>query len=411
MSIVIFFQTRRPSIPSQQPSQRPRSGIKIAVIIFVLALACLTVLMTWRYGRGARGPIAKIISSVLPTETKNHPKNNTNQKAPPVITALYKKLSDLEVRPTDISQSVRREKAPTDSLIAITAHVPRGRPLEWIVWNVSQAAQGTTYRLSDCLLDEKKQVSVLTFVSDRSKAAPVELTLLQSDKFFSFTAKMAIIGEIGADTSYQTIVAFLSVPEQVSISLVPVKKQSALIAQLAEQYHKEVILRLPLEPTGKIPSDFAGPVIMVHYTKEAIHSIIAEAMAKVPNFSGFNNLWGSRALEDSRIMGIVCNEIKKAHGYFIETCSTKNSVVPSLCESIGLPAGEIDATLNDKSKQVDFEKQLRNYAAAAQANGTIIVAAPINAPFIAALKASVPVLKRNGIRLVPVSEIVIHKEL
>jgi polysaccharide deacetylase 2 family uncharacterized protein YibQ len=38
------------------------------------------------------------------------------------------------------------------------------------------------------------------------------------------------------------------------------------------------------------------------------------------------------------------------------------------------------------------------------------VEAPINAPFVAALKASVPMLKRNGIRLVPASEIVINKE-
>ena len=70
-----------------------------------------------------------------------------------------------------------------------------------------------------------------------------------------------------------------------------VKKQSALVAQLAEQYHKEVIIRLPLEPAGKIPSDFTGPVIMVHYTKEAIQTIIAEASRK------------SRIFPDSTISG------------------------------------------------------------------------------------------------------------
>ncbi len=363
-------------------------------------------LLAWRRGRGVNFPIAKIISSVLPPDAKNPSKNNTNQKGPPIITALYAALCELEVRPSDILQA-----KTSDSLIAITARVSRGRPLEWIVWNISRAATGTTYRLSDCLCDDKKQMLACTFESDRKKGPRIDLTVFQSEKYFSFTAKMALIGEIAADTSYQTIVAFLSLPEQVSVSLVSVKKQSALVAQLAEQYHKEVIIRLPLEPAGKIPSDFTGPVVMVHYTKEAIQAIIAEAMAKVPNFSGFNNLWGSRALEDSRIMGIVCNEIKKAHGYFIETRVTKNSVAPPLCENIGVPAKEIDAVVNDKSKQADIEKQLRNYAAAAQATGSIIVAAPINAALVEALKASVPMLKRNGVRLVPVSEIVIHKEL
>jgi polysaccharide deacetylase 2 family uncharacterized protein YibQ len=369
-------------------------------------------LASWKYTRGARGPIGKIIASVISPEAKNPSKNNTNQKALPVITALYTKLGDLETRPSDISQVIVKQKraGALDSLISITARVPRGRPLEWTAWDLSLAAQGTPYRLSDCLSDEKKQVMTFTFQSDRKKDPRVELIVFPSDKFFSFTAKMAIIGVIEADTSYQTIVAFLSIPEQASVSLVPVKKQSALVAQLADQYHKEVIIRLPLEPAGKIPDDFFGPIIMVHYTKEAIHSIIAQAMTKVPNFSGFNNLWGSRALEDSRIMGIVCNEIKKAHGYFIETRATKNSVVSSVCENIGLPDKEIDAVVGEKSNRADIEKQLRNYAATAQANGTIIVEAPINAPFVAALKASVPMLKRNGIRLVPASEIVINKE-
>lgn len=366
------------------------------------------VLMSWRY---ARGPVAKDSVTVLPAEIKSHPQNTSNQKSPPVIAALYQKLGDLEARPADISQTTRRGKAFTDSLIIVTARVPRGRPLEWTVWELCQTVKGAAYRAADCFLDEKKQSCALTFVPDRAKAPSVELTVLQSDRFFSGTAKMAVIGEIGSDTSYQTVVAFLSVPEPVSISLLPSKKQSALIAQLADQYHKEVIVRIPLEPEGRIPTDFAGQVIMVHFTKEAVHAIVAEAVAAVPNFSGFNNLWGSRALEDSRLMGIVCNEILKTHGYFIETRATKNSVALSICESIGLPAGEINTVVNEQSKQTDLEKQFRNYAATAQANGSIIVSISINARVVAALKASVGLFKRNGIRLVPVSEIVIRKEL
>jgi uncharacterized protein len=375
-------------------------------------MAGLLVLAAWKYSRGMHGHLEKMISLVISPESKNPSKNNTSQKVPPIIAAIDKKLGDLEARPSDITRVFLKKNntASADSLISLTAHVPKGRPLEWIVWNISQAARGTAYRLSDCLSDEKKQVISFAFEPDRKKGPRVELTVLQSEKYFSFTATMAIVGEIAGDTSYQTIVAFLSVPEQLSVSLVPVKKQSALVAQLAEQYHKEVIIRLPLEPAGKIPGDFTGPVIMVHYTKETIHSILGEAMTRVPNFSGFNNLWGSRALEDSRIMGIVCGEIKKAHGYFIETRPTKNSVALSVCENIGLPYKEIDAMVNEKSKQADIEQQLRSFAATAQSNGAIMVQAPMNMQFVAALKASIPMLKRNGIRLVPASEMVINKE-
>jgi hypothetical protein len=326
----------------------------------------------------------------------------------PIIDALYKKLGDLEARPSDIAQSGGLDgyETSTDPVIKINAKIPRGRPLELVVLDLTQCAQAASYRLSDCVSDEKKQSCVLSLDPDRKKGPRISLTIIRTDRYFSSTAQLAVLGEIGADTSYQTIVAFLSIPEPLTVSLVPLKRRTALTAQLAEQYHKEVVIRLPLEPVGKIPEGFAGSVIMVHFSKDLIRLVLSDAKKTVPTFSGFENLWGSRALEDSRVMGIIAEDLKKTGGYFVESRTTKNSVLPRLSESLDFPFGEIGVSVGETAKQAVIEKQLRQCAATAQANGSMIMAVPVTAQSVAALKASMPWLKQNGVRLANISEIV-----
>jgi polysaccharide deacetylase 2 family uncharacterized protein YibQ len=352
------------------------------------------------------GPADSIASQKIPL------KNNTRQKVLPIITALYKKLGELEAKPSDIMHVSGANAADfaLDRLVQISAKIPRGRPIELVVWDLAQSAKEASYRLSDCMSDEKKQSCLLTFDPERAQGPRISLSVFRSEKYFSSTARLAVVGEIDGDTSYQSIVSFLSIQEPLTISLVPIKKRSALTAQLAEQYHKEVVIRLPLEPMGKIPDDFAGKVILVHFSKEIIQSVLADAQKMIPNFSGFENLWGSRALEDSRVMGIIAENIKKTHGYFIESRTTKNSVLPRLSETLGFPLREIGSSIAETTKQAAVEKQLYLCAATAQANGSMIVSIPINPQSVAALKASIPWLKQNGIRLAAVSEIALNKE-
>jgi polysaccharide deacetylase 2 family uncharacterized protein YibQ len=145
---------------------------------------------------------------------------------------------------------------------------------------------------------------------------------------------------------------------------------------------------------------------MVHYSKDAVHPLFSQAIKSVPNFSGFTNFWGSRALEDSRIMSILFNEIKKTRGYFLETKTAKNSVARSLAQTAGVPFGDIAVSISGKARQGDVDKQLRGIAATAQNSGAASVFLPLNAATVSALKTLSPWFKQNGITLVFPSKIV-----
>ncbi|HAJ80750.1 MAG TPA: hypothetical protein DCO75_13385 [Fibrobacteres bacterium] len=378
-------------MPSSKKLLRPC----FKAIFFVAILAAVTLPVY------AKKPASSdSLSKLLPKLEKN----TTGRKDPAVLKAIYDKLYEIETRPADITRlicdSSGRTSESRDSAICLSARVPKGRPLEWIIWNITQATNGTTYSVSDCSFDEHKQLCYMTFTSSEKTDPQININISRSNKYLNGSAKLAIVGEIREDTSYQIIVEFLSIKENLSIMIVPGKKQSTLIAQLAEQYHKEIIIALPMEPDSKIFSGFSSPVIMVHYSKDMIRSIILQAEKNIPLFSGFSNLWGERAITDSRIMNIVLNEIKKSHGYFLEMKTAKNSLAPELTGSMGISYEEFSGSITDNLKPADIAKQLKAYSAIAQTNGIAIVAVPLNKPLIQAIKTTLPWFRQNGINLV-----------
>jgi polysaccharide deacetylase 2 family uncharacterized protein YibQ len=145
---------------------------------------------------------------------------------------------------------------------------------------------------------------------------------------------------------------------------------------------------------------------MLHYPESRVRSIIDGAAEAVPDFAGFSNFGGTRALEDSRLTGILFSEIKKRHGYFIEDRATRKSVASAVADRISLPFGTIGRSVDSAMDVSRAEELIRNCAMEAQKRGYVIISSKASVSFIRALKKQLPVLRQNGIRLSYVSEIV-----
>ena len=330
-------------------------------------------------------------------------KNSLSRKESALLDSINAALSNFESRADETPR--KDSKTPVqpparDSAAIFYAHVPRGRPLEWIAWTLSQAAGGSGYKVSDCALDDKKQTCTFTFTLSGSKVRTVTLSVSRSDKYISGSARLALIGEVIANTSFAPIVAFLSMSEPLALSVIEGKRQTRVIAQLAQRYHKEMIVRLPMEPESKIPSDFDCPVIMVNLSKDAVHTVFSQALKDVPHCAGFNNFWGARVLEDSRMMTIILNEIKKSQCYFLESKGPKNSQARLLSASCGVAFESMTGLIPGTLSQIDCEKQLRSFAAYARNSGAAIVSIAVDPASVNAIKAMRPWFKQNGVALV-----------
>jgi len=313
--------------------------------------------------------------------------------------ALAAKFAELELRDADYSI----QYLPKDSAIEVKAAVPRGRPMEWVIWNLSNAA-AAPYRVEDCVCASETNCAI-TFRSPNAKHPKAVVKIQQSNRYMSNTAKMAILMENFGFEADATTAEYLSFPEPLTVALLPAGKLAAWTAQIADEYKKEVVLLLPMEPLPQQYDKYKGSMVMIHYSDDKIRGIISQAAAAVPNFSGVCNFHGAKVMEDSRAMGIILSEVGKRKAFFVYTDASKKSVAPQLTKSMKIPNAQIQGSIDAAATTEQAREKLRRYAVTAEKTGKVLIKAQPSAAFIKALKDETETLKKNGIKLVYVSEL------
>ncbi len=292
-----------------------------------------------------------------------------------------------------------------DTAIRIRTAIPRGNPVEWTVWHLSSAVTGTSYHVEDCFCPPDDRGCTIRFTSSVSGQPPIILTVSWASRYFSKTAKMAICIRDFGFAADQTTIDYLSFPEPLTMAVVPSRKLSSWTAQISNEYKKEVLVLLPMEPVPRSAGNYRQSCIMIHFPDERLRSLIADAAGAVPDFTGFCNTGGARVLEDSRVMNILFSEIKKRHGFFIEQPVTRKSVAAVIARRLSLPFAQIDCSIDTAMKAPRIQELLKRCAMDAQKRGRIIISTKATGEFIRALKNELPFLRRNGVRLSYVSEI------
>lgn len=292
----------------------------------------------------------------------------------------------------------------------MVTQIPRGLPLEHIVWLLTDACRRTPYRVVDCLHDSHKGTYHIVYESRRGKDEKIRLIFARAPHYYSKTARIAfLIQDFGFEAD-KTTIDFLSFPQPLTVSLAATEDKSAWTARIANYYKKEIVVLLPLESKRAVVSERRGELIMVHHAEDQIVSAVVQASRRIPNFSGYCSLWGSRLLEDTRATRILLGEVKRQHGYFIDTKTTPASLVPQLAVALGVPYRQVDARVEAGADQQAVAERLTSLIHRAQKLGAMLVTAPPTAAFIDALTEVEPLLGRSGVQFTYVSDILIHPE-
>lgn len=313
---------------------------------------------------------------------------------------LYALLSSLETDTAAIDRFFSLES----NTIELSARIPQGKPMEWIVWHLTQLHETHTYTIADCVYDPGDDACTITYTSKHQKKPDMVLHISYSERYMSEAGTIAVvIRHFRFDTTKRSI-GFLSFAKPLNVTISPAAPQPyALASRIAEKYHKEVLISLPLEPRSLVPKELAGTTVMVHYTKERIKRIMTHAMDLVPNFSGITNDMGSRAMQDSRCMRQLLRIIKAHHGYFLEQGDIYGSKVRAIARDIGCPYEEIDIVVPDTSSPQHVRRLLRTAIHEAHTYGSCILRVPQQQAVITALNDMQPVFSRNGISFAHIS--------
>ncbi|HEX3469301.1 MAG TPA: divergent polysaccharide deacetylase family protein [Candidatus Elarobacter sp.] len=197
---------------------------------------------------------------------------------------------------------------------------------------------------------------------------------------------------------------FIAMPIALTMSVLPHVRFGAEISRDARAAGKDVILHLPMEPMSGIDP---GPGrITTKMDDAAIAAQVRDDIASVPLADGVNNHEGSRATSDDRVMRDVAAVLAADHLFFIDSLTAGTSVAARDAHAAGVPTATRDVFLDNVADVAATEAQLRRAAAVAKANGSAIAIGHPRPTTLAAARALVPQLQREGITFVLARDLV-----
>jgi hypothetical protein len=193
-------------------------------------------------------------------------------------------------------------------------------------------------------------------------------------------------------------------PYPLSISILPNLVYSQRIAYQAHQLGFEVMLHLPLEPHEKYRLE--RYTITHDMDENTILKILKLDLAQCRFFKGINNHMGSKATEDSRILGIIFRELKKHHMYFLDSFTTSKSMAAQVATSLDVPFARRDIFLDNKEDAQYIRGQLDKLKMIARTQGYAIGIGHDRNLTLKILKEIMPKMEKEGFRFVFVSKLI-----
>nr|WP_282446627.1 divergent polysaccharide deacetylase family protein [Shewanella sp. 1CM18E] len=216
-----------------------------------------------------------------------------------------------------------------------------------------------------------------------------------------FASKIAIIID---DIGYrQSDKAVLTLPANITLSILPHTPLGKTLASKAYQQGNEILVHLPMQAlNGKA----IGPGGLTNAMSETeLKTQIANAIKSVPHVTGANNHMGSLLTQLDTPMRWVMESLRQHDIYFIDSRTTKYTQAGVIARSVGVPSLKREIFLdNDKSK-AGLEKQFKQAIALAKTKEQIVVIAHPYPETIAFLTTNLFRLNAENIQLVHASNL------
>lgn len=197
----------------------------------------------------------------------------------------------------------------------------------------------------------------------------------------------------------------LGMDKQITFSVLPKLKYSKLIADEASSQNKEVILHLPMEPVNR--KNKPGPgVVTENMTAEEIQKQVEDDIKSVPHIVGMNNHMGSKATSDAQVMESVLSVVKQEGLFYVDSVTSPESKGFDTAQKLNLPSAKRDVFLDGVQDKAYIKLQIKKLKELAKKKGLAVGIGHPHPETVKALKEMLPEFEKEGIQIVPASEVV-----
>lgn len=197
----------------------------------------------------------------------------------------------------------------------------------------------------------------------------------------------------------------IELPGPISLAVLPGAPRTDVLARLAHERGKEVLLHLPLQAQAdRSATDPVG--LVLDMSRREFGETFRLALTSVPYAIGVSGHRGSLLTRHPGHMLWLMEEIY-AHDelFFVDSYTTRQSVALQLAEEVGVSARKRDVFLDPDRAPATVAREFERMKKIALQRGAVIAIGHPYAATLALLERELPGLEADGFELVAISEL------
>lgn len=198
----------------------------------------------------------------------------------------------------------------------------------------------------------------------------------------------------------------LGLPPEVAFAVIPHLPQSARIARAAHERGFDVFLHQPMEP-HTFPRDNPGKygIYLWQSTEEIVAILHANILSLGVSVAGVNNHMGSRATEDTRVMGDFFDAFPHSM-IFLDSRTSEKSVAYDEAKTRGIVAIKNNVFLDHRPDTESVRREFDVLVNMARSRGfAVAIGHAAQDVTITVLEERLPALSDAGVRLVRLTDL------
>jgi len=219
------------------------------------------------------------------------------------------------------------------------------------------------------------------------------------------TGRLAIIiDDMGSSMQEARALAGIGVP--LTFSIIPGLRSYREVAEFAASGAIETMIHIPMQSKGWPERRLEPNGLLVSMEDPAISARLEEFMRNLPKAVGANNHMGSEFTEHEDKMRAVLDALKGRGLYFVDSVTSPRTVGMRLARELDMKTARRSVFLDNEQDSAYILGQLNQAVRLAKKTGGVIAICHPHPATIRTLEAALPGLAKQGITLVPASQLV-----
>jgi polysaccharide deacetylase 2 family uncharacterized protein YibQ len=197
----------------------------------------------------------------------------------------------------------------------------------------------------------------------------------------------------------------LGLPGPVACAFLPRAAYTAELAVAAHTGGKEVMLHLPMDSVDARPLDPGA--VTLDMTRNQFVATVEANLAAVPYVQGVNNHMGSLLTRHPGHMLWLMQEMRRhAPLFFVDSRTTVATVARQVAYENGIPSTDRNVFLDHRQEVGEIDRQFDRLLGLARKYGSALAIGHPHPQTLEVLEQRLPYLESEGIRLLPVAELI-----